>query len=126
VLKDNYSLFPTQNAAYVRELINQQSSDQQNYTVPENIGDDFVVYVADETDPNIGNITGYRNGDTYYNAQGEEIEDPQAIGGQGRVSPWLVNPSQNNSSTDLTTDAFEDYDPQWTVMPRISFSFPIS
>ena len=27
---------------------------------------------------------------------------------------------------DLSTDAFEDYNPQTIIMPRIAFSFPIS
>ena len=125
VLKDNYTLFPTRDAKYVRELIS-QAGGQGNYTIPSNIGDDYVVYVGDDKNPSIDNITGYRNGDTYYNAQGEEIQDPTAIRGKSGVSPWLVDPSRTQPSTEMTSASFKDYDPQWTFMPRISFSFPIS
>ena len=38
----------------------------------------------------------------------------------------MVNTDDREPQEDLTSDAFEDYSPQVTVMPRISFSFPIS
>jgi hypothetical protein len=36
------------------------------------------------------------------------------------ISPFLLNPDQQR----VDINSFEDYDPQLSVMPRISFSFP--
>lgn len=88
---------------------------------PSNIGDDFVVYVDDPANP--ANITGYRDGETWYNATGAEVENPALIASNnGFPTPLLVG----GPDAPLTSDAFEDYDPQVNVMPRINFSFPIS
>ncbi len=89
--------------------------------IPSNIGDDFVVYVDDIDSPSA--ILGYREGETWFNAQGTEIDDPDLIRStNGFPAPWLVN----GSDAELTSNAFRDYAPQWNVMPRISFSFNIS
>ena len=88
---------------------------------PTNIGDDFVVYVDDVDNPN--SIVGYRDGDTWYNGTGAVIENPDLIAStNGFPAPLLLN----GSDAELSSDAFEDYTPQVNVMPRISFSFPIS
>jgi outer membrane receptor protein involved in Fe transport len=85
---------------------------------PSNMGPDFVIYVDQPGDPQ--NVTGYRTGDTWFTAAGIEIDgDPTVAIGQ-ESGPYLKN------DLGLTADSFEDYDPQWSVMPRISFSFPIS
>ncbi|CAG0986259.1 MAG: TonB-dependent receptor plug domain-containing protein [Bacteroidetes bacterium] len=114
VLTDSYSMFPTVKAGEV------------DHDKPSNIGDDFVVYVSDVNDPNADNITGYRDGDIWYNAKGERITDPNIIGNAEGVTPWLVDPEKRNPQTDLTSQSFRDYKPQVNAMPRISFSFPIS
>lgn len=87
---------------------------------PSNMGDDYVVYVDDYNNPNA--IQGYRNGDTWYNSQGTEIQDPSIIKSGTGINPYLVNPDQER----INASAFKDYEPQVSVMPRISFSFPIS
>jgi hypothetical protein len=74
------------------------------------------------------NILGYRDGDTWYNANGEVINDPTLLrNASGRVQPYLTDPSSDvrNPGPGLF-NAFKDYTPQVNVMPRISFSFPIS
>lgn len=114
VLKDQYSLFPTVKAGEV------------NADRPSNIGDDYVVYVGDVDDPSADNIVGYRNGSTWYNAEGVEIVDPTVLETAKGVTPWLVNPDKKSTITDLTSASFEDYKPQVNVMPRVAFSFPIS
>ena len=38
------------------------------------------------------------------------------------VSPWIKNKDQQR----VDMNSFKDYDPAWSIMPRISFSFPIS
>jgi hypothetical protein len=51
------------------------------------MGDDYVVYT---TDINGGQVIGYRNGDTWYDAQGNEVSDPNALAGvTGKLTPYL-------------------------------------
>lgn len=109
VLKDKYLLYNAKTVAEVTE-----------FTHPENMGSDYVVYVNDVN--NVNSINGYRNGDTWYDANGVEVSDPQLIEGSKGIAPYLQDPSL----TSPTADAFEDYKPQVNVMPRIAFSFPIS
>lgn len=112
VLKDPYSLYPTVPLKDVTEINGNPVSH------PSNMGDDFVVYVDNVENPN--QIVGYRSNSVWYNAQGIEITDPSVLG--GTFGPVLVDPKQDR----VTAASFKDYDPQINVMPRISFSFPIS
>lgn len=95
---------------------------------PSNIGDDYVVYVQDATNPSSSPVVGYRDGDTWYNASGVEVSDPSASFGQGggQVQPYLVDPGSKLLTRDLNSKVFKDYVPQVNVMPRIAFAFPIS
>jgi outer membrane receptor for ferrienterochelin and colicin len=86
---------------------------------PDNIPSNAVVYVNDLNNPTA--INGYRVGSVWYNAQGIEIENPNAIASSTGIAPYLIDPD-----AELNSKAFEDYKPQIVVMPRISFSFPIS
>lgn len=117
VLSDPYSLFLTKKVSDVAGSMNPTGSH------PANMDDNFVVYVDDAADPST--INGYRNGDTWYNAQGIEVQDPDVIASSTGVAPYLVNPDQVQVN-EITSDAFEDYTPQVVIMPRVSFSFPIS
>ncbi|MFN0031937.1 MAG: carboxypeptidase regulatory-like domain-containing protein [Flavobacteriales bacterium] len=91
-----------------------------NVTHPSNIGDDFVVYVDDVDNPTA--IKGYRDGNSWYNAQGQLVADPTSIFSNGKINPYLkVDPD-----APLTSNAFKDFDPAVNIMPRIAFSFPIS
>ncbi len=91
-----------------------------NVTHPSNIGDDFVVYIDDINNPTA--IKGYRDGNTWYNALGQIVNDPASIEGPTGIQPYLkVDPD-----APLTSNAFKDYDPAVNIMPRIAFSFPIS
>lgn len=89
---------------------------------PSVVQDDWVVYVNDLQNPTA--INGYRDENTWYNAQGVEIPDPRALRTRSGIAPLLADP--NAVGEDLNSGAFEDYDPQWNIMPRVSFSFPIS
>lgn len=114
VLKDPYLMREAKTAGELR-------GDTRLGEIPSNIGDDYVVYVDDFKDP--GQYTGYRDGDQWFSAEGQPINDPKAIrGSSGVIQPYLVDP--NNDV--LTPNAFKDYVPQINPMPRISFSFPIS
>lgn len=117
VLADPYSLYATKKVVDVPGSMNPTGSH------PANMGDDFVVYVDDVADPST--INGYRSNDTWYTAYGVEVDDPDLIASSTGIAPYLVNPDQAQRN-EITADAFEDYTPQVVVMPRISFSFPIS
>ncbi|MBL4670046.1 MAG: carboxypeptidase regulatory-like domain-containing protein, partial [Flavobacteriales bacterium] len=121
VLKDKFSILPIKTVGELQTEIS-----QANTIIPSNIGDDFVVYVADAADPRADKIVGFRNGDIWFNADGEEITSPQSIGAAGIPQPWLVDPSKNNVKRDLNGESFVDYEPQVNISPRIAFSFPIS
>ncbi len=117
VLRDPFVLFPTVKAG------EEEALELADGAHPENIGDDYVVYVDDIQDPK--SITGYRNGTTWYNAEGIEITDPQSLETSSGIAPLLVD-KDKTSSLEIGPEAFEDYTPQNIFMPRISFSFPIS
>lgn len=117
VLKDKYSIYEVMTAGEVSD-----------FNHPSNIGDDYVVYVDDNT--NVTSITGYRKGDDWYDASGLPITDPEVLNVSKGVLPMLVDPEALRNSDPLnkglSANAFEDYKPQVTIMPRISFNFPIS
>lgn len=115
VLKDRFLLYEARTVGEITELPNGDA-----VAHPENMGDDFVVYVNDVN--NITQINGYRDGDTWYDANGVEVSDPSLIEGSKGIAPWLLDPSISTP----TGESFTDYKPQINVMPRIAFSFPIS
>lgn len=114
ILKDPFVLYPSYSAGEVSEVGGEQVSH------PSNIGSDYVVYVNRVDDPTY--ITGYRDGYIWYNSDGTEIFDPNALDVGNGISPLLVDPDQSQ----VSTASFKDYEPEINVMPRISFSFPIS
>jgi len=117
VLKDRFLLRPARTVGEVGSL---PGGLEVNH--PANMGDDFVVYVNDINAPTA--INGYRNGNTWYNADGVEITDPTTIESPNGIAPYLAD---GVSQTDqVNSNAFEDYKPSIIIMPRISFSFPIS
>ncbi|MCX6244783.1 MAG: TonB-dependent receptor [Bacteroidetes bacterium] len=116
VLKDPYLFYPAKTKGEV-EATGLNGVPVKN--LPSNIGSDYVVYVDDISDP--GAITGYRNGNQWYNKDGTPVSDPKIVDPSG-VKPYLENPS----NTTMSTEVFQDYQPQVNYMPRISFSFPIS
>lgn len=126
VPKDPYSLYGTRKAGEVTEI------EGVSVTHPETIGDDFVVYVDDPTNPS-PNIKGYRDGQDWYTAEGVFTNDPRILAESGNLFPYLTgtlndgNPEDDiqDPDFDLST-AFEDYAPQYSWMPRIAFSFNIS
>ena len=83
VLKDPYSLFETVKAS------EQEALKLAGGNKPSTIGDDYVVYVDNVTNPSA--VTGYRNGDVWYNAQGEELQGPTTlITSNGSTAPLIV------------------------------------
>jgi hypothetical protein len=117
VLKDKYLLYTAKTVSEVDGSLNTLG------THPSTMGDDFVVYV--DQNPNPTSVLGYRDGDVWYDANGNVVQDPLVIADgsvTGTITPYLTDPSK----TQIDATAFKDYDPQVTFMPRIAFSFPIS
>lgn len=129
VLKDDYSLYDARSANEVDPEVYQATYGSDVTSQPNGIGDDFMVYV-DDPNNSTPTILGYRDGRTWYNAAGEQVQDPFVIGAQAASNyptPYLVNPNDDIKSEDFDPNStFVDYEPQITVMPRIAFSFPIS
>lgn len=118
-LKDPYLFFNARTAAEARAMKN-SGPEYDWIDIPGSMGDDYVVYVNDIANPT--QINGFRSGETWFNANGDEVQDPTTLRGSAGIAPWLENPGQKTP----TADAFEDYKVAINVMPRISFSFPIS
>lgn len=118
VLKDPWVLFPTVRAGEDAALALTGENGK-----PDNIGEDYVVYVDNLSNPSA--IVGYRNEGTWFNAEGAEISDPAVLKSATGIQPYIIDPTRTNSN-DISSDAFEDYTPQTNFMPRVAFSFPIS
>ncbi len=115
VLEDPFLLYPAHTVSNIDNV-----SGFENVSHPSSMGDDYVVYVDKVKDPT--KVVGYRNEYIWYNAEGIEILDPTILDVGNGISPALLNQDQSQ----VTISSFKDYDPQINVMPRISFSFPIS
>lgn len=132
VLKDKYSLY---DILTVDEAIAVSEQNQNPYItqelIPGNIGGDYAIYV-DDPEAESPQIVGFRNGDVWYNATGEEITDSRilvqgAASGAGAfpyLNPNTINDIKNENYDPNTS--FADYTPQVTVMPRVAFSFNLT
>ena len=130
VLKDPYLFRGAYTAGEVKnEFVNPITNET---LIPDNVGDDWIVYVNQKDgilDANNTSIIGYRNGSTWYDWQGHEIVDPETmLGANGGpiLKTAIQEGGQGQALTKVHYEAFEDYKPKWSVMPRLSFSFPVS
>lgn len=100
---------------------------------PSNIGSDYVVYVDGNTSKT-PTVLGYRNGETWYDVTGTEVQDPTVLrtaSNAANLQPQLVKLNDqiielNNDSLFTADKSFSDYTPQVNVMPRINFSFQLN
>lgn len=116
VLKDKYL---THEAYKVSDLTGSYASQ-----VPSSVPTSAVVYIDTKDSKN---ITGYRDGDNWYDKNGNAVSDPKIIaeGSNGQALPWLIDFNEAQKYP-YSNNAFTQYKPQINVMPRIAFSFPIS
>ncbi len=125
VLRDPFTLYRSYS---VGEIAGTGSYNAPN-GIPANIGSDYVVYV-DDANNITPTILGYRDGNRWFTADGEETNTPQLIArssATGRITPFLVNPNENiKAETFDPNSSFQDYEPQITVMPRVAFSFNLT
>ncbi len=120
VPNDLYSLYNIQTVGEVGEV------NGVSVTHPGNVGDGYKVYVNDLSNPT--EIVGYRNGDVWYDAEGNELLSSDVLKDQstsGQVTPYLVD-YENADNLELDASSFKDYEPEVNIMPRLAFSFPIS
>lgn len=125
VLKDPY-LF--REAYTVKEVRGMFVDDRGNDKIASNAEDDWVVYVnqLDKTlDPDNTNIIGYRSGHNWYDDKGAVVTDPSSVLG-ATGGPILKNALDDKAVSKVEGSAFEKYNPAWSVMPRLSFSFNVS
>ena len=108
MLKDLYLLYPAQTVGEVTVVGNEP------VTHPENMGEDYVVYVDNVTSPT--EITGYRDGYTWYNYDGKETLDPNDLDRGSGVSPYLTDTQQYM----VRPNAFEDYHAKTSILPQLS------
>lgn len=112
VLKDPYVLFPAYNVGEARAL---------GFDIGENIPDNWVPYMDDALQPtNPDGVLGFRDPEAqiWYDKNGAPTSSASLRSG-GEVQPFLKD-------DEVSIESFEDYTPQVIVMPRLSFSFPIS
>jgi len=122
VLKDPFLLRPAVDVKYLKG-----DKDWLDYKFPDNIGGDWIPYVAladNDASTAPQSIVAYRNGKIWYNNQGQEITDPISYLGAG--GPIMEEAPAPDAVSKVGYKAFTKYKPQWGVMPRISFSFPVS
>ncbi len=125
VLKDPY-LF--REAYTVKELRGMFVDGNGNDMIVSNAEDDWVVYVnqLDKTlDPENSSIIGYRKGHNWYDDKGAVVTDPSSVLG-ATGGPILKNALDDKAVSKVEGGAFEKYDPAWSIMPRLSFSFNVS
>ena len=120
VLADPFVLYPTYT---VGDLA---ATTLSGYAIPEGMSNDAVIYVDDQENPS--SIVGYRDGFTWYTADGDVEANPKNIADlSGGIKPFLKEPGIDQQKLSVTAnESFNDYAPQVTVSPRVSFQFPIS
>ena len=128
VLKDPYLLYDSWKVKDLLAGSAPYTTGLENNDFPTAVKDDWVVYVNDAaaTTPT---IVGYRSGSIWYNSEGVEVSTPNSIAGEsGKPTPYRTAESRtpNASGNLVKSSAFEDYEPQIVVMPRIAFSFPVN
>jgi outer membrane receptor protein involved in Fe transport len=121
VLRDQYSLYEVMPATVYHQRYANVAGKK-----PDNIGDDYKVYTVSQSDLR---PKAYRNGNTWYFADGRQANDGNVIFGGGVVSPILLDTVAGDDIADPRFNpngSFGDYTPQVNWMPRLAFSFPIS
>lgn len=137
VLRDPYIVYPFYTVAdLANSPLANKFTGENALQIPGNIGGDYRVYVNDYDYSDDGTtIVGYRNGDDFYDANGELLTDPSVLSDAagGGIKPFTVQTPEERADAEaaaggkfIPAGSFTDYDPQVVVMPRIAFNFPIT
>lgn len=125
VLKDRYALHELAKVGDLKSLDYLPAGFSDN--IPSNISKDAAVYIAQNPQggKSPSSITGFREGDKWFDAQGNEISDPTLIqSSDGRPIPLYKDKA--NYDKKMSLGGFSSYVAAINAMPRIAFSFPIS
>jgi len=121
VLKDPFSLYEVMSARDFYAI-----PGNENLQRPATVGDDFKVYVKGD-DQRSSNVTGFRDGETWFFADGEQANGGNVVFGGDIVTPRLYDRVNNIRAAGYdVNNTFKDYEPEINWMPRLAFSFPIS
>ena len=125
VLKDKYALHELAKISDLASLDNLPAGFADN--VPGNISKDAAIYVAQAP---IGGksplfIKGFRDGDKWYDSEGNELSDPSLIASSSG-NPVPLFKDRTNYDKKMSVGGFTQYAAAINVMPRVAFSFPIS
>ena len=130
VVKD---MFLYREAYTAKEVKQMNVTFKNNYSIPASIGNDYVMYVKDPTASEM-EVTAYRNGTVWYDAQGKEVTDPTDLvksSSASSLTPYLKEMPGESDQTKVSYKAFQDYTPTLenggiSLAPRLSFSFAVS
>jgi hypothetical protein len=125
VMRDPYSLYDiiTADNFYSRDDFSGVVADLR----PSNIGEDYKVYVTQEGGTD---IQAFRRGDQWYFPNGAPAPDGRSIYGTSTATPYFRQ--QNRDLRDIRSEnfdvasSFEEFKAKLFLVPRLSFSFPIS
>ena len=118
VLKDQFLLYPARTVSEVSDI------NSQAVIHPTNVSSNAIVYVNDIENPT--SISGYRDGNQWYTADGIAVNDIEEIVPSGFVVPQPYLAEGTSPNDNVSSNACVDYTPQINIMPRVAFSFPIS
>lgn len=85
-----------------------------SFSIPSGIANDYVVYVDNVNSPT--RITGFRNGDDWYDVEGKPIQNPNDLDVGSGISPYIIDPTQNN----ITMDVFTANLVRYNLLPQVS------
>jgi outer membrane receptor for ferrienterochelin and colicin len=125
VLKDKYAVHELARISDLASLENLPAGFADH--VPGNISKDAAVYVSQNPTggKSPGSITGYRDGDKWYNSEGNEISDPNLLASSdGRPTPLFKDRADYGKK--MSPGGFTNYVAAINPQPRLGFSFPIS
>ena len=115
ILKDKYLLMESYTAGELRES-------GENWIIPEDIGDDYSVYVDDCINPS--SIQGYRKNDTWFDRDGNETS---SINDGTGIRPYLKNPEIWPGHPEWKPEKiFEDYKAVVNLLPQISIDYTLN
>ena len=124
VLRDPYSMVPIYSVGEVRNGNLQVKAE----SIPTVAQDGWKVYINTDNlkDGNIYGVAGFRDGNNWYDKNGNPVTDPAAIQRAAGTSQNVPFVTDNKNSKVPTAASFKDYVPDVKISPRVWFSFPIN
>jgi hypothetical protein len=125
VLKDKYAFHELAKISDLASLDDLPAGFANN--IPSNVSKDAAIYISDAPTggKSPGFIKGFRDGDKWYDSEGNELSDPSLIASTSG-NPVPLFKDRSNYDKKMSIGGFKQYAAAINVMPRIAFSFPIS